>query len=244
MLKHIGRVKSTGHRCIVVFRELHDKEGNVTDQNRCIVFSTENLQPTEHDDLIRIVESEPAQSTGDFYTVLAREKLTNGFGALHWLGASGRLLQYETNDVELTPNHQTVIGLDELNDIIRHQQAGRSEEEIRNMLQDDTDKPPRPIDTQTTVIDQINERMANDDIRNQVPVEATEEAIIAENEQVIDDSTLAQRLLDEAETMAEQIVKLRNEAVELDNSMNKPFKTMIHQNSCHEKRGKHGHSTT
>ena len=66
MLKHIGRVKSTGHRCIVVFRELHDKEGNVTDQNRCIVFSTENLQPTEHDDLIRIVESEPAQSTGDF----------------------------------------------------------------------------------------------------------------------------------------------------------------------------------
>ena len=148
---------------------------------------------------------------------------------MHWLGASGRLLQYETNDVELTPNHQTVIGLDELNDIIRHQQAGRSEEEIRNMLQDDTDKPPRPIDTQTTVIDQINERMANDDIRNQVPVEATEEAIIAENEQVIDDSTLAQRLLDEAETMAEQIVKLRNEAVELDNSMNKPFKTMIHQ---------------
>ena len=60
-LKHIGRVSNTGLKCIVVFREMYDEHGKVLDPNHCLIVETERLPDMEHDDIVRVVESDSAQ---------------------------------------------------------------------------------------------------------------------------------------------------------------------------------------
>ena len=142
-LKHVGRVKNTGRRCVVVFREMYDEKGVVLDENHCLVFETENLPDAEHQDLMRIIESEQAQTTGDLFNVLSRTRLGTGEPALSWLASSNRLRKFPTSNIELTPDSRTRLGLDTLNKIVKMQKAGASESDINNVLRDDTDSAPR-----------------------------------------------------------------------------------------------------
>ena len=60
-LKHVGRIKSTGRRCLVVFRTLPG------DAFSCLVIQTESLDPSQHDSLINLVESNSAQAKRELY---------------------------------------------------------------------------------------------------------------------------------------------------------------------------------
>ena len=75
-LKHVGRIKSTGRRCLVVFRTLPG------DAFSCLVIQTESLDPSQHDSLINLVESNAAQSANwTTVGILAHESALQG-GAL------------------------------------------------------------------------------------------------------------------------------------------------------------------
>tara|TARA_R110000851_G_scaffold256211_1_gene408662 strand:- start:751 stop:1404 length:654 start_codon:yes stop_codon:yes gene_type:complete len=142
-LKHVGRIKNTGRRCVVVFREIYNERGDVVDEHNCLVFETESLPDAEHQDLMRIVESDQAQTTGDLFNILGRSRLGTGEQALTWLSTSNRLRKYPSNNVDLTPDSSTIIGLDTLNKIVKMQKAGSSQADIENVLRDDTDSSPR-----------------------------------------------------------------------------------------------------
>jgi hypothetical protein len=196
-LKHVGRVINTGRRCVVVFREMYNEKGHVTDENSCLVFETENLPDAEHQDLMRIVESDSSQSTGDLFNVLARERLGSGVTALSWLSESQRLHKVATSNIELTPDSSTVLGLVTLNKIVKMQRAGSTQKDIENMLRDDTDQSPRVAETVADVLESAS------DVDTQT------------GEGVLDDATIANSYLQQAAAFDAQAKELRESAEKL-----------------------------
>jgi hypothetical protein len=206
-MKHVGRVKNTDRRCVVVFREIYDDRGNVVDENNCLVFETETLPDAEHQDLMRIVESELAQGTGELYNVLARQRLGSGMPALSWLVQSGRLRKFPTNNVELTPDASTRIGLDKINKIVKMQKTGASEADIKRVLQDDTDLPPR----KATEAAQF--------LAENAPDAVTTDPANAQSGDLLDDAAIARARIEQAEMFERQAEELREQAYQLDPSL-------------------------
>ena len=64
--KHVGRIKATGRKCLVVFRTLPG------DSSSCLVVLTENLNPTYHDALMSLVDSAVGQDAYEFSDALNR----------------------------------------------------------------------------------------------------------------------------------------------------------------------------
>ena len=196
MLKHVGQVINTGRRCVVVFREIYNEKGEVIEPDNCLIVETDSLPDMQHQDMMRIVEGEPAQQTGDLYNVLARERFTDGQMVLGWLNATGRLRKFPTNQILLTPTANNTLRLDKMNRIIEMQRAGQTQEQIENALVDDTDSAPR---AQTTA--------------------QTAPSAPASEPGVLDDTTLAKGLLEQAAQFESEVTRLREEAYTLDPSL-------------------------
>ena len=116
-LKHVGRIKATGRKCLVAFRTLPG------DAYHCLVVPTENLPDDYHDSLIQLVESASGQNSNEFAEVLSRAKFSDGSTMLPALHTQGRLIRLPTDAIEMTPNFQAQIGLDELNAVIAQQRG-------------------------------------------------------------------------------------------------------------------------
>ena len=188
-VKHVGQVANTGLKCVVVFREIYDENGNVTDPNHCLIVETERLPDMEHDDIVRVVESDSAQTANQFYEIAHRSMFSDGINMLTKLHNRGYLKKYPTNQILMTPNSSTSVALNEVNEIIRKQKTGMSEGDIRNSMVDDTDKPPR----------------------NHTTSQQTAPAPKAEAG-VLDDSDIAKNMLSQADTYEAEVKRLREEA--------------------------------
>jgi hypothetical protein len=188
-VKHVGQVANTGLKCVVVFREIYDENGNVTDPNHCLIVETERLPDMEHDDIVRVVESDSAQTANQFYEIAHRSMFSDGINMLTKLHNRGYLKKYPTSQILMTPNSSTSVALSEVNEIIRKQSAGMSESDIRNSMVDDTDKPPR----------------------NHTTSQQTAPAPKAEAG-VLDDSDIAKNMLSQADTYEAEVKRLREEA--------------------------------
>jgi hypothetical protein len=190
--KHVGQVANTGLKCVVVFREIYDDNGNVTDPDHCLIVETERLPDMEHDDIVRVVESDTAQTSQEFYEVAHRSMFSDGINMLVKLHNRGYLKKYPTNQILLTPNSYTSVALNEVNEIIRKQRTGMSEGDIKNSMVNDTDQPPR---TQTSLD----------------PTQTIDQAMPT-GEQAMDDTALAKSMLAQAETYEAEVTRLREEA--------------------------------
>ena len=188
-IKHVGQVANTGLKCVVVFREIYDENGNVTDPNHCLIVETERLPDMEHDDIVRVVESDSAQTANQFYEIAHRSMFSDGINMLTKLHNRGYLKKYPTNQILMTPNSSTSVALNEVNEIIRKQKTGMSEGDIRNSMVDDTDKPPR----------------------NHTTSQQTTPAPKAEAG-VLDDKDIAKNMLSQADTYEAEVKRLREEA--------------------------------
>ena len=116
-LKHVGRVKSNKRKVIVAYRVIPG------DPDNCLIVQTENLSADEHDTLIKVVESAAGQEAYEFAEAMARAYLPDGRNMLAGFSKTGKLNKVATSQVEMTPNNNTVIGLDELNRTIAEQQG-------------------------------------------------------------------------------------------------------------------------
>lgn len=193
-LKHVGQISNTGLKCIVVFRHIYDENGNVVEPNNCLVVETERLPDMEHDDMVRVVESPAGQEAGEFYEIAHRSMFADGINMLVKLNHHGYLKKYPTDQILMTPNSSTSIKLSEINEIVRKQNTGMSPQDIQNSMQDDTDKPPR---TSTTA--------------NLDPTQTIDQAVDT-GEAALDDTALAQTMLDQATTYEAEVTRLREEA--------------------------------
>ena len=191
-MKHIGKVANTGMKCVVVFREIYDERGNVSDPKHCLVVETERLPDMEHDDIVRVVESPAGQEAQQFYEIAHRSMFSDGVNMLVKLHNSGYLRKYPTDQIMLTPNSSTSVKLSEVNEIISKQKTGMSNADIQNSMVDDTDSAPRT----TTSLS---------------PSQTIDQAVPS-SEPVMDDTALAQQMLAQAETYEAEVTRLREEA--------------------------------
>ena len=114
-LKHVGRIVSTGRKCLVAYRTLPGES------DHCLVVQTENLPDEQHNALINLVESGSGQESGEFAEVLARANFPDGSIMLAALHTQGKLTKLPTSQVEMLPNFNVKINLAELNVLIAQQ---------------------------------------------------------------------------------------------------------------------------
>ena len=114
-LKHVGRIVSTGRKCLVAYRTLPGES------DHCLVVQTENLPDEQHNALINLVESGAGQESGEFAEVLARANFPDGSIMLAALHTQGKLTKVPTSQVEMLPNFNVKINLAELNVLIAQQ---------------------------------------------------------------------------------------------------------------------------
>jgi hypothetical protein len=137
-LKHVGRFVSNGRKCLVAYRTLPG------DAYNCLVIPTEALENSYHDALIQLVESNAAQTANEFAEVLARTTFSDGSIMLAALHTQGKLLRIATDQVEMIPNFQTKIKLDQLNVVIAEQLGVAIDdlsikEDLKNQKRDDVE---------------------------------------------------------------------------------------------------------
>jgi len=108
--RHVGKIKSTSQRCLVVFRQVPDEPES------CLVTITDSLPDRYHADIVNGVESMSAQQELEFATYAARTPMSSGENMLSWLHGQGRLKKIPTDDVTMLPAPNQVISLKELNE--------------------------------------------------------------------------------------------------------------------------------
>ena len=116
-LKHVGRVTKTKKKCAVAYRVLPG------DPDNCLVVFTEALDAADHDSLINLIESNAGQTADEFADAMARSSLSDGRNMLAGFHKTGKLTKVATNLIEMTPNNNTSLPLDELNKTIAEQKG-------------------------------------------------------------------------------------------------------------------------
>lgn len=122
-LKHVGRLKNNQRKVVVAYRTIPG------DPDSCVVVTTENLMADEHDALMKAVESNTGQSASEFAEAMSRTQLPDGRNMLAGFHTTGRMVKMSTKEVEMVPDRNTVIGLEDLNQQIA-QQKGVSVEDL------------------------------------------------------------------------------------------------------------------
>lgn len=184
-IKHVGRFVKNGRKCLVVYRTLPG------DAYNCLVVPTESVTDGYHDSLINLVESNAAQSSNEFAEVLARNIFPDGSVMLASLHKQGKLLKVPTDQIEMIPNTQQRIKLDELNLLIA-EQKGVAVDDLA--ITDDI----KQTKVEVKEIAQVNE--------------LPKEPIMQENLSIEQRAT---KLRGEADKLSKQAAELRRQAEEL-----------------------------
>jgi len=115
--KHVGRLKGSKAKVVVVYRTLPG------DSKSALVIETAKLNAQDHDSLMKAVESNEGQTAFELYEVLNRTRSSSGDVMLPKFHKFANLQSVPTSEVEMTPNPTTSVALDELNKIIANQKG-------------------------------------------------------------------------------------------------------------------------
>ncbi len=196
-IKHVGRIKNNGKKCIVVFRTLPGDAFN------CLVVLTESLTPSYHDSLINLVESNASQTSAELSEVFARAFFPDGTTVLPSLHRQGLLQKVPTDQVEMTPNSNISVILAELNQMIA-EQKGVS-------VQDLALKSPVEIQQVATAKDISPVQDNTDPVIDQTKTTSTD----VNEPQVLTDEQLAKQYRSDADRLSKEAAQLRRIAEEL-----------------------------
>jgi hypothetical protein len=116
-MKHVGRMKNNGARVAIAYRTLPG------DPHSALVIGTQGLGDSYHDTLMSLIESDAGQQANELAEVLAVRRFPDGSVMLGYLHANGHLKKVSTANVLVTPDSQTQIPLNELNEIIAKQKG-------------------------------------------------------------------------------------------------------------------------
>lgn len=185
-IKHVGKIKNTQKRVVVVFREIPN------DTDHCLVVDTDALPDWMHDDIIRAVESPGAQQSANFYEYAQRTVFADGSNMLQTLHNSRRLQKVETTNILMTPNNSVSVPLNELNQMIAEQTGGE----------------PAVAPDDDGSLRMANKRGVSETGSNTRPTRSTEP-------RVVDDTAIAKSMLQQAEQFRAEAERLAAEAYEM-----------------------------
>lgn len=207
--KHVGKLKSTDRRIVVVFNQLPER----TDSS--LVVEIEALPDSMHDALMAVVESPEAQSTNDLYKVLQRRLMPNSkTDMLTTLHNMGRLTRANIDNIIMVPHPSKPVPLryiiDELNGMTNQQYNNTNINENNVPINEQYDIPVNDINT-------VNQYEINN-IMNGVPYETVSEenSKLDKNEQK---RRIAMNLIIQATDLEMEAAKKRREAYNIDPSL-------------------------
>ena len=116
-LKHVGRIKKSKNKVVVAYRTIPG------DAKSAVIVNTQALSADEHDSLMTQVESQAGQSAYEFAEMMARASLPDGRNMLAAFHTTGKMMKVAVDEVEMQPDHQTLIPLNELNQMIADQKG-------------------------------------------------------------------------------------------------------------------------
>lgn len=190
-IKHVGRIVSTGRKCIIVFRTLPGDAFNA------LVVPTESLSESYHDALINLVDSTAAQTSNELSEVLARALFPDGSTMLPSLHGRGLLVKVATDQVLMTPNPSYSILLSELNQLIA--------EKLGVSVQDLSIKSSKPEA-------EVKEIASAIDIS---PKSESTETVVEELLSPLTDEQLAKKYRSDADRLSKEAAQLRRMADDL-----------------------------
>lgn len=121
-MKHVGKMKNNSARIVAVYRTLPGEP------NSCLVVGTQGLSDSYHDALMSLIESDAGQQVNELAEILSVRKFPDGSNMLQYLHVNGHLKKVPTSMVYMTPNSQTQILLNELNELIAKDRGVRVED--------------------------------------------------------------------------------------------------------------------
>ena len=184
-LKHVGRLTTNNRKLIVAYRVLPD------DPDNCLVIHTESLDAADHDELIKLVESNAGQTEDHLANAMARAQLQDGRNMLAGFHTTGKLTKVPTEIVEMTPNNQTRMNLKELNELIA-EQKGVTVADLA--VANPAEVAPQTAPTTTNIV---------------------EDATPVAGESPITDEQLAAQYRSQADSLFKEAKRLREQAEEL-----------------------------
>ena len=110
-------MKNNSARVVVAFRTLPG------DAKSALVIGTAGLMDSYHDSLMDVVQDVSGQQANELADILASRRFPDGNVMLEWLHVNGHLKKVPTNLVLMTPNTQTQLPLNELNEMIAKQKG-------------------------------------------------------------------------------------------------------------------------
>jgi hypothetical protein len=186
--KHIGRMKNTGAKVVVVFRTLPGES------NSALVLPVSTLTDAYHDALMQMLESDQAQEAFEFGEIMFIRHFPDGRPMLQAMQVDSRLQKVATDNVIMTPTINAAVPLDQLNVLIAEQ---------RNCTIDD-------LCTFVSGSKAVAQSKAKKEVKAETVV-----AQAAANE-VLSDSDIAKSYRSQADSMYKEAARLRKEADALD----------------------------
>ena len=112
--KHIGKLKDSGANVAIIFRTIPEEPNN------CLVVGPKFLDDTNHNALMRAIESQEAQQSFELGSYLTRTTFPDGTNMLAFLHQGNFLKKMPTKDIIVTmgTGNDGKVSLDELNKLI------------------------------------------------------------------------------------------------------------------------------
>jgi len=203
-LKHIGKMKNTGAKVLVVFRTLPGES------DHALVLPVAQLPDQYHDSIMQTVEEDQSQEAFEFGEVMFMRSFPDGRPMLTAMQADNRLQRVPTDLVLMTPTPSTEVVLSELNQFIA-QQKNCTIDDLYTFVKGAPNTSPDIQQTQNTT--PATETLPSD------------EPIQAPNDGALSDKDLAKSYRSQADAMYKEAARLRREAEELDPTAKKSTKT-------------------
>ena len=134
LTKHIGKIKGSDTKVIVLFMELPEDPGF------SLVSSTDAMHDSVKDEILELVASPEAQKEKELAAFLKRRTLRSGeagVSVLDWLHNRRLIQRVSTNSVIMTPAPNTIIQLDELLNQMKNIEMGSSLNKKSSKLPDE-----------------------------------------------------------------------------------------------------------
>jgi hypothetical protein len=191
-IKHIGRMKNTGVKVVVVFRTLPGDSGSA------LVLPVNQLQDQYHDALMQMLESDQAQEAFEFGEMMFIRHFPDGRPMLTAMQQDNRLQKVPTDAVIMTPTVNAAVPLDQLNVLIA-EQKNCAVDDLCNFV-----KGAKPEENKKAKPTPVTESV-------EAPVRAQ-----AAQDAVLTDTDLAKSYRSQADAMYKEAARLRKEADALD----------------------------
>jgi hypothetical protein len=200
-LKHVGRIKSNKAKVLVVFRTLPGES------NMALVLPVAPLSDSYHDAIMKVVETDQAQSAFEFGEIMFTRTFPDGRPMLQAMQADGGLQKVPSDNVEMTPTPNDVIDLHQLNVLIA-EQKNCAVDDLYTFVSGAPKKPTATVEEIVEVKD-LGRDVGEPNVPKAQPLKAAENTVLT-------DGDIAKSYRSQADAMYKEAARLRKEADLLD----------------------------